>query len=127
MNNSLPEGKAPETVVQTPAGRCKYCASVGMRRSRWRSGDLGKLLLLQWPMRCMECRKRQYGSFSEARRAVPAAIAHAGTLKAKETWRHYTGRRNPADDSLTRSGVRMSALKETDDADERKRRRTDVA
>ena len=82
-----------------------------MRRSRWRSGDLGKLLMLKWPMRCMECRKRQYGTFADARRAVPAAVAHAGDLKAKETWRHYTGRRNPVDDSLTLSGIRAAKLR----------------
>jgi hypothetical protein len=84
-----------------------------MRRSKWRSEDFWQLFALHWPMRCMECRKRQYGTFASARHAVPAGLAHSGAFKAQQTWRHYTGRRNPADDSLTMSGVRLARLHES--------------
>ena len=80
-----------ESLAGPSADRCSHCLSPGMRRSRWRGEDFFRLLLLQWPMRCMECRKRQYGSFAAARRSVAAALAHAGTFKSPETWQDFTG------------------------------------
>ncbi len=41
---------------------CPLCGSDNVKASRWRSSDLGLLLLLRRPVRCHECSERFYAS-----------------------------------------------------------------
>jgi hypothetical protein len=40
--------------------RCIECSSSGLRPSRLRLKDVERLLLLQYPIRCRRCRRRDY-------------------------------------------------------------------
>ena len=41
--------------------QCPHCSSTHFRVSRLRRGDLLRLLVLQYPVRCRDCRERAYG------------------------------------------------------------------
>jgi hypothetical protein len=45
---------------------CKLCGSTKFRISRLRVPDLSELVLLQYPVRCRVCYKREYVSFLTA-------------------------------------------------------------
>ncbi|MBX6361942.1 MAG: hypothetical protein IRZ03_17930 [Acidobacterium ailaaui] len=40
--------------------QCPECNASRLRLSKFRTGDVGRLLLLQYPLRCRECRARFY-------------------------------------------------------------------
>jgi hypothetical protein len=40
---------------------CPTCGSPDLRTSHFRRSDIGRLLLLQYPMRCRTCRERSFG------------------------------------------------------------------
>jgi hypothetical protein len=50
---------------QTPLS-CKNCKSTDLRTSRLRWSDLSRLLLLQYPVRCWKCYKRDFASIFQA-------------------------------------------------------------
>ncbi len=39
---------------------CPDCSSSSFRLSRFRAKDIERLLLLQYPVRCRQCKRRQY-------------------------------------------------------------------
>ncbi len=42
---------------------CSECTSSSFRLSRFRTKDVERLLLLQYPVRCRNCHRRAYGGF----------------------------------------------------------------
>lgn len=42
---------------------CPHCGSSSFRTSRFRTSDLARLLLFQFPVRCRSCRERNYAGF----------------------------------------------------------------
>jgi len=56
--------------------RCPMCYSNGFRLSKLRRGDVLRLLLLMYPIRCLECHRRSFVflplalKFKPARRTV---------------------------------------------------------
>lgn len=40
--------------------KCLFCGSERLRASRFRAPDLIRLLGLQFPIRCVDCKKRTY-------------------------------------------------------------------
>jgi hypothetical protein len=57
---------------------CHHCNSVKLRNSRFRLEDLIHLLKLQTPVRCRDCKMREYVSF-------PKALAVARAEKARRS------------------------------------------
>jgi hypothetical protein len=42
---------------------CPECSYSNFRLSRFRTKDLERLLLLQYPVRCRQCQRRQYAGW----------------------------------------------------------------
>ena len=40
--------------------KCRFCDSINIHTSRWQGQDIFSLLLLQLPMRCHDCIKRDH-------------------------------------------------------------------
>jgi hypothetical protein len=59
---------------------CTECSASSFRLSRFRWTDLERLVLLQYPVRCRNCRRRTYAGFTlalalyQARRARKKAL-----------------------------------------------------
>lgn len=75
----------PETGI---AMKCHYCGSTKLRVSRLRGGDIVRLLLFQYPIRCRACRERDYAGLmlalglrqaEKARHAEERAAGRSGS------------------------------------------------
>lgn len=73
---------------------CRLCGSERLRRSRLRREDGTFMLTLQWPVRCLQCNRRQYVSWLEALRAASARSPHFA-VSPTESWESYTSDRSP--------------------------------
>lgn len=85
--------------MPSPHGRasvvCRFCASPRLRRSRLRMQDGWTLLSLRWPVRCMECNKRQPLSWGSARQAKAAGTPHEGLPELDVNWQNFTSGHDP--------------------------------
>lgn len=69
--------------------KCQYCGSTKLRTSRLRVGDVVRLLLFQYPVRCRACRERDYAGLMlavglrQAEKARRAEESAAGRNRAK--------------------------------------------
>jgi hypothetical protein len=61
----------------TRGAQCISCEGRSFRRSRLKASDLGTLLTLHYPVRCLSCSKRQTVPLGDARRAVSSKVKHA--------------------------------------------------
>jgi hypothetical protein len=55
---------------------CPECSTSSFRLSRFRLKDVERLLLLQYPVRCRHCHRRQYAGF-----ALALALLQASRLR----------------------------------------------
>ena len=63
---------------------CPSCYSSHLRLSKFRSEDVGHLLVLQYPLRCRTCGERSYGNVFHVmtlRRVPPIAKKDVGEAK----------------------------------------------
>ena len=60
---------------------CAFCKGRTFRRSRLKFKDVGSLLTLQYPVRCLSCSKRQSVGMGIARRAVPSTVRQVRAAK----------------------------------------------
>jgi hypothetical protein len=82
---------ASHAIGPKPLGTgCRFCIGRDLRRSRLRRTDWPKLLLLQWPVRCLRCSKRQFVPWTESREALPSRTPHAPERREQESWQNYT-------------------------------------
>ena len=64
---------------------CPSCYSEHLRLSKFRSEDVGQLLVLRYPIRCRTCGERSYGNLFRAMR-LPHSHSHRSEAKdAAET------------------------------------------
>jgi hypothetical protein len=61
---------------------CHHCNSVKLRNSRFRLEDLTHLLMLQLPVRCRDCKVREYVSFPKALSVARAEKARRNAASA---------------------------------------------
>ena len=54
--------------------QCQFCVGQTFRRSRLRAADLGTLLLMRYPVRCLRCAQRQTVSFTVAGISMPSYL-----------------------------------------------------
>ena len=54
--------------------QCGFCPGRSFRRSRLQVKDLGALLMLHYPVRCLQCSPRQPVPVQVARRAVSSSV-----------------------------------------------------
>jgi hypothetical protein len=73
--------------------KCHYCGSSKLRVSRLRVGDVVRLLLFQYPIRCRACRERDYAGLmlaiglrqaEKARHAEERAAGRNGSKAAAQ-------------------------------------------
>ena len=73
--------------------KCQYCGSTKLRTSRFRVGDVVRLLLFQYPLRCRACRERDYAGLMlaiglrQAEKARRAEESAAGRNREKAALR----------------------------------------
>ncbi|GAA3754520.1 hypothetical protein [Terriglobus aquaticus] len=86
------DGGATDSDQKLPDGviGCVFCANTKFRRSRVRIHDVGELLLLRYPMRCMRCNQRQYGYFVTAAYALPPRSHNTRVDRGQDTWKAWT-------------------------------------
>ena len=70
--------------------RCHFCPGTSFRRSRFRAKDLRRLLLFQYPVRCLRCSQRQYVSFTLAGLSIASRVRHQRPPRPDETWMNWT-------------------------------------
>ena len=56
--------------------KCDWCESTDMRTSRFRQRDLLRLPLLQYPVRCQACYRRNFANLLSVLRLPKAASSH---------------------------------------------------
>ena len=56
--------------------QCLFCSSSRFQRSRLRPSDAGHLALMEYPVRCLDCRQRQFANFVTAALSVPSYKRH---------------------------------------------------
>ena len=61
---------------------CHECGSVSLRRASLHLYDATRLLALQYPVRCRECKSRGYVAYREARRLPQAPHRRNADQKA---------------------------------------------
>ena len=86
------EPYAASPLLDIPEGviACQYCGNTRFRRSRVRIFDLREVLLLRYPMRCMRCNQRQYGSYLTAGLALAPKTHGPRIARGSETWKAWT-------------------------------------
>ena len=89
--------EAPRRVTKPKSGllgglaiRCHFCPGTSFRRSRFRAKDLRRLLLFQYPVRCLRCSQRQYVSFTVAGLSIASRVRHQRPPRPDETWMNWT-------------------------------------
>ena len=107
--NTLPVLDIPHGVIA-----CYFCGNTRFRRSRVRFFDMRELLLLRYPLRCMRCNQRQYGSFLVAGLALQPKSHGSRVARGSDTWKAWTEKgQNGADLSrpmTTAVGTRATKL-----------------
>jgi hypothetical protein len=88
--------------------KCRYCTSTSFRRSKFKSEDFIKVLLLELPVRCMKCRQRQGAPF------LMAALANSSETRPR-------GRRSPHDATWTESTKGTTLDEPAQEANEKSR------
>ena len=69
------------------AGRtCAFCMGRTFRRSRLKLKDVGSLLTLHYPVRCLSCSKRQSVGLDVARKAVPSTVRQVRAPREETPW-----------------------------------------
>jgi hypothetical protein len=76
--------------------RCQFCASQSFRRSSLRAADLGQLLLMRYPVRCLRCGQRQMVSFTVAGISIAASIKLQKTVNTAKHWSELPKEREPS-------------------------------
>lgn len=81
-------------VLDIPSGvvACLFCGNTRFRRSRVRLSDMLEALLLRFPLRCMRCNQRQYGSYLTASIATGTRAHGPHLSKGQDTWKSWTER-----------------------------------
>ena len=54
--------------------RCQFCSGQSFRRSTLRSDDIGQILLMRYPVRCLRCGQRQMVSYTIASLAISSKV-----------------------------------------------------
>jgi hypothetical protein len=54
--------------------QCQFCSGQNFRRSTLRSDDIGQVLLMRYPVRCLRCGQRQMVSYTVASLALSSSI-----------------------------------------------------
>ncbi len=85
-----PYGMLPTLDIPDGVIACHFCGNTRFRRSRVRVFDVRELLLLRYPLRCMRCNQRQYGSFLIAGLALPPKSHGSRVARGNETWKAWT-------------------------------------
>lgn len=82
---AAPVAEVPEGVIA-----CAFCGNTRFRRSRVRLPDLMEVLLLRYPLRCMRCNQRQYGSYLTAGLSLPPKSHGVRVAHGSDTWQAWT-------------------------------------
>ncbi len=69
--------------------QCKFCPGQSFRRSRLHFYDLIRFLIMRYPVRCLECGRRQTKSFAVARVSVPSHVNHRRAQRELQQ-KHWT-------------------------------------
>lgn len=85
-----PYTESPTAELEAGVIGCLYCGNTTFRRSRVRFHDIGELLMLRYPMRCMRCNQRQHGYFLTAAFAVQPRSQSGRVARGNETWKAWT-------------------------------------
>ncbi len=81
------DGTAASRIDVADMGRsCAFCKGRTFRRSRLQLKDVGSLLALQYPVRCLSCSKRQRVGLDTARRAVPSTVRQVRAPQEETPW-----------------------------------------
>jgi hypothetical protein len=68
---------------------CQFCRGRSFRRSTLRFKDLAVLLLLRYPVRCLQCSKRQSVWLSVARQALPSSVKQLRAPRNAMPWQDW--------------------------------------
>jgi hypothetical protein len=69
--------------------QCQFCRGRSFRRSTLRFKDLGVLMLLRYPVRCLQCSKRQSVWLSVARQAMPSSVKQLRAPRNAMPWQDW--------------------------------------
>jgi len=90
---TLPEDLAPQkdpSPYIRKRGGCQFCKGRRFLRSGFRGSDVGSLLLLHYPVRCLRCRQRQFTDFLTASLSLAAGSPVYSEQKKRENWGAWT-------------------------------------